>query len=89
PPRRVRWDTAMVAAGTCSLGFELAKQLLRLSVTELVRTDRLVSDRTLGAVLLFVGWTYYMTFIFLVGGEIAQVYELRRRQAAQRAMLSD
>ena len=28
-----------------------------------------------------------MTFVFLVGAEIAQVYELRRRQAAQRAVL--
>lgn len=89
PARRVRWDTALVAAVTCSLGFELAKQLLSLYFTGLVRTDPLVSDRTLGAVLLFVGWTYYMTFVFLVGGEIAQVYELRRRQAAQRALLSD
>ena len=89
PARRVRWDTAMVAAVTCSLGFELAKQLLSFYFTGMVRTDRLVSDRTLGAVLLFVGWTYYMTFVFLVGGQIAQVYELRRRQAAQRALLSD
>ncbi len=89
PPRRVRWETALVAAVTCSLGFELAKQLLSLYFTGMVRTDRLVSDRTLGAVLLFVGWTYYMTFVFLVGGQIAQVFELRRRQAAQRAMLND
>jgi membrane protein len=89
PARRVRWDTAMVAAVTCSLGFELAKQLLSLYFTGMVRPDRLVSDRTLGAVLLFVGWTYYMTFVFLVGGQIAQVYELRRRQASQRALLSD
>ncbi len=28
-----------------------------------------------------------MTFVFLVGGRVAQVYELRRRQAAQRAIL--
>jgi len=46
-----------------------------------------VSDRTLGAIILFVGWVYYMTFVFLIGGQIAQVYELRRRQALQRAVL--
>ena len=41
----------------------------------------------LGAALLFVGWVYYMTFVFLLGGQIAQVYDLRRLQAAQRAVL--
>jgi hypothetical protein len=30
-----------------------------------------------------------MTFVFLLGGQIAQVYELRRRQAAQRTVLFD
>lgn len=89
PARPIRWDTALVAAVTCGLGFEVAKELLSLYFAELVRPDSLVSDRTLGAVLLFVAWTYYMTLVFLVGGQIAQVFELRRRQAAQRTLLSD
>ncbi|MBI4541611.1 MAG: YihY/virulence factor BrkB family protein [Gemmatimonadetes bacterium] len=88
PARRIRWDSALVAAVTCSLGFEIAKQVLGLYFRTMVRADQLVSDATLGALLLFVGWVYYMTFVFLLGGEIAQVYELRRRQAAQRAILS-
>ena len=54
-----------------------------------VRPDRLVSDETLGGIILFVGWLYYMTLVFLIGGQVAQVYEFRRRQAAQRAVLSD
>lgn len=89
PARSIRWDTALVAALTCSVLFEVAKQLLSVYFAEAVRPDTLVSDRTLGAILLFVGWTYYMTLVFLVGGEVAQVYELRRRQAAQRALLND
>jgi membrane protein len=89
PARRIRWDTVLVAALTCSLGFEIAKQILSVFFEKLVRPDQLVSDATLAALLLFVGWTYYMTFVFLLGGQIAQVYELRRRQAAQRALLSD
>jgi len=87
PSHRVRWDTALVAAVACAVGFELAKEALSFYFRHFVRPDQLVSDRTVGAIILFVGWVYYMTFVFLVGGQIAQVYELRRRQAAQRAVL--
>ena len=87
PARRVHWDTALVAALICALGFEVAKYLLALYFQTLARPDAFTSNRTLGAALLFVVWTYYMAFVFLVGGQIAQVYELRRRQAAQRLLL--
>lgn len=89
PAHRVRWDTAVVAGLTCSFFVEVAKQALAIYFQRVVRPDRLVSDATLGAIILFVGWVYYMTVVFLVGGQVAQVYEFRRRQAAQRAILSD
>lgn len=89
PARRIRWDTALVAALTCAFGFEAAKQVLAVYFEHFVRPEQLVSDASLGALLVFVGWTYYMTFVFLVGGTIAQVYELRRRQAGQKALLSE
>lgn len=88
PSHRVRWDTALVAALACALGFEIAKEALSFYFQHFVRADQLVSDTTLGAIILFVAWVYYMTFVFLIGGQIAQVYDLRRRQAAQRAVLS-
>ncbi len=87
PARRLRWDTALVAAAICALGFEAAKQVLAVYFERWLRPEALVSDATLGAILLFVAWTYYMTLVFLIGGQIAQVYELRRRQAAQRVLL--
>jgi membrane protein len=89
PAHRVRWDTALVAGLCCSIGVEVAKQVLTFYFQNLVRADRLVSDATLGALILFVGWVYYMTLVFLIGGQVAQVYEFRRRQAAQRALLRD
>lgn len=89
PSHRVRWDTALVAAVVCAVGFEVAKDALSIYFRNFVRPDQLVSDRTVAAIILFVGWLYYMTFVFLLGGQIAQVYELRRRQAAQRTVLSD
>jgi membrane protein len=87
PARRVRWDTALVAAVICALSFEVAKHLLGLYFQNMVRPDTFTSNKTLGALLLFVVWTYYMAVVFLVGGQIAQVYELRRRQAGQRLLL--
>lgn len=89
PARGCRWDTALVAALTCTAGFEGAKLVLAWYFEHFVRPDTFVSDARLGALFVFVAWTYYMTYVFLIGGQIAQVYELRRRQAAQRALLSD
>ncbi len=87
PARRVRWDTALVAAVVCATGFEVAKQLLGFYFEHFVSPDQLVSDATLGGILLFVGWTYYMTLVFLIGGQIAQVYELRRQMRSQKLLL--
>jgi membrane protein len=87
PARRIRWDTALVAAVACAVGFDLAKELLSVYFRAFVTADRFTGNATLGGIILLVGWVYYMTFVFLIGAQIAQVYELRRRQAAQRAVL--
>jgi membrane protein len=87
PAHRVRWDTALVAGLTCAVFVEVAKQALTYYFQRFMRADRLVSDATLGAIILFVAWVYYLTVVFLIGGQVAQVYEFRRRQAAQRALL--
>ena len=89
PSRGIWWRTAVFAAVLCTVGFEIAKQILAWYFQHFVNPQRLTTDATIGGALVFVGWTYYMTFVFLIGGEIAQVYQLRRRQAVQRALLSD
>jgi membrane protein len=86
PARRIRWDTAFVAALTCAVGFDLAKELLG-DYFRAFTPERLTGNATVGAIILLVAWVYYMTLVFLIGAQIAQVYELRRRQAAQRAIL--
>jgi membrane protein len=87
PARRIRWDTALVAAVACAVGFDVAKELLGGYLRSLVTPDEWASNATLGGIIALVAWVYYMTFVFLIGAQIAQVYELRRRQAAQRAVL--
>jgi membrane protein len=87
PARPIRVDTALLGSAICALGFEVAKHLLGLYFQTMVRPDSLVSNATVGGLLLFVVWTYYMAFVFLLGGQIAQTYELGRRQRAQRLVL--
>jgi membrane protein len=88
PAHRLRRDTAIFAALICAGGFELAKYLLGIYIRTMMRPNALVSDATIAAVLLFVVWTYYMSFVFLIGGQIAQVYDLRRRMGQQRLLLN-
>jgi membrane protein len=87
PAHPVKWDTALVAALVCSVGFEVAKQVLSLYFENMLHPESIVRNATVAAILLLVFWTYYVTFVFLIGAQIAQVYELRRRQAAQRVLL--
>ncbi|MFI5207709.1 MAG: YihY/virulence factor BrkB family protein [Gemmatimonadales bacterium] len=87
PAHPVKWDTSLVAALVCAVGFEVAKQVLSVYFENMARPDVIVRSATVAALLLLVAWTYYVTFVFLIGAQIAQVYELWRRQAAQRVLL--
>ncbi len=89
PARGMTWRTAAFAALICTIGFELAKLLLSLYFRHLFHPERMTTNATIAGLLVFVAWTWYMTYVFLIGGTIAQVYTLRRRQASQRALLSD
>jgi len=87
PAHRLRRGTALVAALICAFGFEGAKVVLGFWVERMIDPREIVRDATTAGVLLFVLWTYYMAFVFLIGGQIAQVYDLRRRQRDQRFLL--
>ncbi len=88
PSRRVAWDTAVVAAVVASLGFAVSKVLFTIYLAEFATFDRLLSNTNALAVLLGVVWMYYTACIFLLGGEVAETYDLMRRQRAQRASLA-
>jgi membrane protein len=87
PSRKMAWDTALVAALFASLGFEVAKRLYGFYLVEFVTLDRLISNTTAIALLLFVLWVYATALVFLAGGEVAETYDLARRQRAQRMVL--
>jgi membrane protein len=87
PSRKMRWDTALVAALFASLGFEIAKRLYGTYLVRFATFDRVVSNTNAIALLLFVLWIYATALVFLAGGEVAETYDLARRQREQRAVL--
>lgn len=87
PSRRIAWRTALVAAGFCALAFELAKRAYALYVAHFVTFDKLATNANAGAFLLLILWVYYTNCVFLIGGEIAESYDLARMRRAQQVRL--
>ena len=85
PKRRIRWPTALIAALFTSILFEAARNLYTAYV-ENFNPGSLYSG-TLYALVTVVFWVYYAAFLFILGGEVAQVYELRRVRRLQRTVL--
>lgn len=76
PPRRIPWRTALTAATFTGLLFEIAKYIFSWYVTS-VANYRTVYGGLSSAVVLFL-WIYYGAIVFILGGEVAQVYTMIR-----------
>ncbi len=87
PSRRIYWRTGVVASLFCAVSFEIAKRLYALYVARFVTFDRVASDANLIAFGLFVLWIYYTAYVFLLGGEVAETYDLMRMRRLQRVQL--
>lgn len=81
PVRRVSTRTAWLAAAFSGLLFEVAKYAFRTLVMS-VNVSSLYTG-TIAALVIVVAWVYYAAVIFLIGGEVGQVYELRRTRRLQ------
>jgi membrane protein len=82
PNRKIRWQTAGLAALFTSGMFELAKNVFTAYVAEF--NPGSLYTGTLYALVIVVFWVYYAAMIFILGGEVGQVYELRRVRRLQR-----
>ena len=87
PIRRVRSPTALLAAMFTSALLELAKAAFAYYIARF--NPGSLYTGTLAAFVILVSWVYYAAMIFILGGEVAQVYELRRVRRLQRATLED
>ena len=86
PVRKVRTRTALLAAVFSGLLFEIAKYVFRLVIGGL--NPQSIYSGTIAALVIVVVWVYYAALIFLIGGEVGQVYELRRTRRLQREVFT-
>jgi membrane protein len=85
PLRRVRARAAVVAALFTTLSFEVARHLFARFIGSFHPGS--LYTGTIAALVIAVVWVYYSALIFILGGEVGQVYELRRTRRRQRAVL--
>ena len=87
PLRRIRWQPALLAATFTSAMFELARYGFT-AILESFNPGSLYTG-TLYVIVILVMWVYYSSLIFILGGEVGQVYELRRVRRMQRETFED
>ncbi|MDB4913241.1 MAG: ribonuclease, partial [Gemmatimonadetes bacterium] len=82
PVRRVRTKTAWIAAAFTSAMFEFAKFVFTAYVHSFNPSS--LYTGTVATLVGIVFWVYYAALIFILGGEVGQVYELRHTRRKQR-----
>ena len=80
PARRIPWRTAWVAATFSALVHEALKWGFSWYVTEIADYGSAFGNLATVAVLFF--WIYYGSIVFILGGEVAQVYTMRKTSRA-------
>jgi membrane protein len=87
PIRRVRASAAFVGAAFTSVAFELARWVFNYYTTTFNPAS--LYSGVLTVLVALVIWVYYAALIFILGGEVGQVYELRRVRRLQREVFTE
>jgi len=87
PNRKIRWKTAFIASIFTTVMLEVAKRAFG-AYAKSFNPGSFYSG-TVAALVLLVVWVYYAALIFILGGEVAQVHELRRVRKRQREAFED
>lgn len=85
PLRRTPWRIALVAGLFTSIVWEMLKGIFAWYVGTVA--DYRTTYGTLATLVLLFFWVYYSAVVFVLGGEVAQVYDLLRRRRKQRELL--
>lgn len=75
PNRPVRWEQAAVGGVTSATLFEIARNAFTFVVHRVNPATWYTG--TLAGVIVVMFWVYYAALIFVIGGELSQVYEHR------------
>ncbi|MGQ0560652.1 MAG: YihY/virulence factor BrkB family protein [Gemmatimonadota bacterium] len=85
PYRRVQWRTAMVSATFTTIVFELLRRAFAWYVLN-IAAFRGTYENFISLVIL-VFWMYWIAIVFILGGEVGQVYAMRRIRRQQKERL--
>ena len=86
PPRRIRWNTAAIAATFTAIMAEVLKFGFTWYVQNVARFDEFWGNVTTFVILVL--WIYYTSLVFILGGEVAQVVSMQRIRKRQKLRLS-
>jgi membrane protein len=81
PSRHIRPAKAFVSAAVAGTLFELAKAAFRAYIRHFNPGSFYTGTLAAGAIVIL--WVYYAALLFVLGGEVGQVYELRRIRRLQ------
>jgi membrane protein len=84
PIRRIQWRTAIISTTFASIMFELMKRAFALYASQ-PGYGALYSSLSVAAILVI--WVYYTAIAFILGGEVGQVWTLRRIRRRQKERL--
>jgi membrane protein len=76
PARPIPWRTALIAATFTAVMHEILKFAFGFYATEVANYRTTYGNLITLAVLFF--WIYYEAQVFILGGEVAQVWTMRR-----------
>jgi len=85
--RRLPWRTALLAATFAAVMFELAKRAYAFYIANFAVARAASGDAKVATVVLFVLWIHFTAIVFLLGGVVAETWEMRRMRGRQRALL--
>ncbi len=77
-PKKMAWRGAAIAATVATVGFELAKRFYGLYLAYWAGGGVYAIDASIGAVLLFLLWVWWVALVFLLGAAAARVWEKGR-----------
>ena len=85
PARRIPWRIAVVSATFTSVVFELLKSAFAWYVAYIAEYRSTYG--VFASIVVLIFWIYYSSVVFVLGGEVGQVYELYRIRRRQKELL--
>ncbi len=86
--RRIDTQAALVASAFGAVAFDVAKRLFTMYIGRGAMLTTVSVDFHLTALILTVLWVWYTALVFLLGGIVAETWQLRTMQQQQRAILT-